>query len=152
MAQVETAWVEDNTPAGASLSGTWNWNSYIPGPHSGSLAHQSTLASGLHQHYFKNATAGLSVLAGDTLFTYVYLDPANPPIEIMLQLYDGNWNHRAYWGANIIAKGTDGTNSRRYMGFYLSPATGFDWKFLPLTWAWRAEHSPEWLLISMTVR
>ena len=35
----------------------------------------------------------------------------------MLQWYDGSrWNHRAYWGANNIAWGIDGTTSRRYMG------------------------------------
>ena len=37
----------------------------------------------------------------------------------MFQFYDpwggyGNWwEHRAYWGENLIRYGTDGTNSRR---------------------------------------
>jgi len=34
----------------------------------------------------------------------------------MLQWNDGTWEHRAYWGANLIAWGTDGTANRRYMG------------------------------------
>ena len=34
----------------------------------------------------------------------------------MLQWYDVNWEHRAYWGANLIGWGTDGTTSRQYMG------------------------------------
>jgi len=46
----------------------------------------------------------------------VYLDPASPPSEVMLQWNDGNWNARAYWGANVIPYGVDGTASRRYMG------------------------------------
>jgi len=50
------------------------------------------------------------------LYTYVYLDPVNPPSEIMLQWNDGTWEHRAYWGANLIPWGTDGTTSRRRMG------------------------------------
>jgi hypothetical protein len=50
------------------------------------------------------------------LIAYVYLDPVNVPNEIMLQWNDGTWEHRAYWGANIIGWGTDGTNSRRFMG------------------------------------
>ncbi len=29
---------------------------------------------------------------------------------------NGNWEHRAYWGANNIGLGVDGTASRRYMG------------------------------------
>ena len=65
----------------------------------------------------------LSVGVGEKLFTYVYLDPANPPTEIMLQFMDANgWEHRAYWGANAIDLGTNGTNSRRYIGPL--PATG----------------------------
>ncbi|MGH9878630.1 MAG: hypothetical protein ACRD5H_13415, partial [Nitrososphaerales archaeon] len=50
------------------------------------------------------------------LYAYVYLDPANPPQQIMLQWNNGNWEHRAYWGENLIGWGTDGTDSRRYMG------------------------------------
>jgi hypothetical protein len=34
----------------------------------------------------------------------------------MLQWNDGSWDHRAYWGANNIGWGTNGTNSRRFMG------------------------------------
>src|SRR5262249_39996980 len=72
--------------------------------------------------YFFSATQTLSVNVGDTLFAYVYLDPANPPTEIVLQWNDGSWEHRAYWGANQINWGTDGTVSRRFMGAL--PATG----------------------------
>lgn len=114
----DVVWVEDVTPPGAALSGTWSWISANPAPYSGSVAHRSTLATGTHQHYFQNAStsARLSVNAGDTLFAYVYLDPANPPSQVMLQWNDGNWEHRAYWGANSIGWGVNGTNSRRYMG------------------------------------
>ncbi len=115
---VDVVWVEDVTPPGATLSGTWSWISANPAPYSGSVAHQSTIATGTHQHYFHNAStsARLSVNAGDTLFAYVYLDPANPPSQVMLQWNDGTWEHRAYWGANAIGWGVNGTNSRRYMG------------------------------------
>ena len=35
----------------------------------------------------------------------------------MLQWAEGgSWEHRAYWGANNLPWGVDGTNSRRYMG------------------------------------
>ncbi len=87
-----------------------------PSPYSGALAHQSAMAAGEHQHYFYNATATLSVALGDSLFSYVYLDPANPPSEVMLQWNNGSWEHRAYWGANLIGLGGDGTMARHYMG------------------------------------
>jgi len=112
-------WVEDAVPAGATASGTnegWNWVSSNPTPFGGALAHQSALLAGVHQHYFTGATPTLSVGAADTLFAYVYLDAANPPREVMLQWNDGTWEHRAYWGANLITWGTDGTASRRFMG------------------------------------
>ncbi|HKR00783.1 MAG TPA: carboxypeptidase regulatory-like domain-containing protein, partial [Pyrinomonadaceae bacterium] len=77
---------------------------------------------GLHQQYFYSSVETLTINAGDKLIAYVYLDPVNTPSEIMLQWNDGSWEHRAYWGANNIALGTDGTESRRYMGAL--PTTG----------------------------
>ena len=121
-----TVWVDDAVPAGATTASdggdAWNWIGANPAPYSGALAHQSALASGEHQHYFYSATATLPVAVGDTLFAYVYLDAANPPSEVMLQWYDGSWEHRAYWGANQIGWGSDGTVGRRAMGAL--PATG----------------------------
>ncbi len=114
------SWVDDELPAGAVLSSeggdTWNWIGSNPAPQSGSLAHQSAAAAGMHQHWFSGATSTLQVNPGDKLFAYVYLDPANPPTQIMLQWNDGSWDHRAYWGANSIQLGSDNTASRRYVG------------------------------------
>src|SRR5205807_3837315 len=111
--------VDDATPGGATLAGDggdgWNWIASNPAPYSGSLAHQSVVAAGEHQHYFYNATATLAIAGGDTLFAYVYLDPANLPSQVMLQWNDGTWDHRAYWGQNRIQYVTDATSVRRYM-------------------------------------
>jgi RHS repeat-associated protein len=121
IATLDTVWSDDAVPAGAVATGdneSWNWVSSNPGPFSGATAHQSNIFAGLHQHYFYGATATLSVGAGDKLFAYVYLDPSNMPSQIMLQWAETGtwWEHRAYWGANNIPWGVDGTNSRRYMG------------------------------------
>src|SRR5438270_8194417 len=75
-----------------------------------------------HQHYFYSATATLPVAVGDTLVAYVYLDAANPPSEVMLQWYDGSWEHRVCWGSSQMNWGSDGTVGRRSMGAL--PATG----------------------------
>jgi hypothetical protein len=118
-----TVWLDDSVPAGAWTgadggdSAQWLWVTSNPAPFSGARAHQSGLASGIHQHYFSQASATLPVNPGDTLFTYVFLDPANPPREIMLQWFDGSsWAHAAYWGENLIPWGADGTSSQRPMG------------------------------------
>ncbi|HEX8500465.1 MAG TPA: S8 family serine peptidase [Pyrinomonadaceae bacterium] len=123
----ETVWVEDSLPGGAAAAGDtdgWNWVGSNPAPYSGSLSHQSAVAGGVHQHFFYGAASTLGVGTGESLFAYVYLDPSNPPSEVMLQWNSNQegWNHRAYWGANLVGWGTDGTGSRRYVGAL--PAAG----------------------------
>jgi len=118
----DTIWVEDSLPRGAlpapfaAVVDPWTWVTSNPTPFSGTQAHQSRTRAGFHQHFFYNALEALNVGAGDILFTYIYLDPANLPRQIMLQWDDGSWEHRAYWGANSVGFGTDNTVSRRNMG------------------------------------
>jgi hypothetical protein len=115
----DRVWSDDAWPDGgsgyASDNDRWNWIASNPAPMSGSFAHQSELASGLH-HHFAVWSAPKSVAAGDTLFAYVYLDPENPPRTVMLTWCAENWEHRAYWGENLTSEGTDGTASRRAIG------------------------------------
>jgi hypothetical protein len=101
----EQVWVEDNVPTGATTTGFgegWNWISSSPSPFSGSLAHQSNIVSGLHNHYFQGATQTLTVNTGERLFAYVFIDPNNVPSELMLQWNDGSVWYNAYWGADNI--------------------------------------------------
>ncbi len=116
----DIVWFDDSTPSGAGLSAdndSWNWVS-SPTPYSGTLAHKSNNAVGLHQHYFYEASPTMQVAAGEKMVTYVYVDAVDTPTQIMLQWnsWEEGWNHRAYWGANQIGWGTDGTQSRRYIG------------------------------------
>ena len=53
---------------------------------------------------------------GDALFAYVYLDPTSPPSEVMLQWYDGTRWARAYWGANALPWGVNGSAALYPMG------------------------------------
>jgi hypothetical protein len=123
----EFVWIEDDVPAGATSSaegsadGKW---SFVAAPRpvfSGQSASVRT-AQGRSQHFFEKAPQGLRVGQNDKLFAYVYLDPAQPPREIMLQWNTGDWKHRAYWGENVIDWGTDGSTERRPMGAL--PKTG----------------------------
>jgi RHS repeat-associated protein len=119
--KIDLPWMDDAVPAGAALGAdggdSWaTWVSSNPTPFSGALASQSNIGSGEHQHYFYSAVATLMVNPGETLIAYVYLDPANPPSEVMLQWNDGTWEHRAYWGANYVGFGVAGTISRYYAG------------------------------------
>jgi beta-glucosidase len=112
-------WIEDSLPTGAVTplgSDPWLWVTNNPVPYSGSQADQSSSGSGFHQQYFSDATSTLTIHTNDALFAYVYLDPANPPSEIMLQWNDGSWEHRAFWGTDNISFGTPGTSSHREMG------------------------------------
>src|SRR5262249_51671680 len=107
------------------IGDTWNWVASGPAPFSGTKAQQSANLAGFHEAYFYGATSTMSVGANDTLVAYVYLDPANPPSEIMLMWLDSasSWEHRAYWGANeLTTGGIDGTASQLNMGPL--PATG----------------------------
>ena len=122
-------WVNDALPGGAVPGGereAWNWiDKQPPGftgaraeseAYIGTRAHRSARVAGRHQHSFTRATERLDVSEGDVLFAHVFLDPAAPPTQVMLQWNDGSWEHRAYWGENRIAWGADGTASRRRMG------------------------------------
>ncbi len=49
------------------------------------------------------------------------LDRENPPQQLMLQFFAGSWEHRAYWGANLIGWGDDGAPSRLRLSQELPP-------------------------------
>ena len=120
-------WLDGAVPDDAVVSATggdgWNWVAAEPAPHSGSLSHQSNLSSGLHEHGFSAASSTMEVDAGDFLFAWVYLDPSEPPSEIMVAWNDGaSWEHRAYWGENTITYGVDGSAERHPAGAL--PPTG----------------------------
>jgi hypothetical protein len=112
-------WIEDDLPAGAKPStehGGWQFVSQLDRPvYSGAKASFRS-GKGLTQHYFLEASPPLRIGAGDRLFAYVYIDPADPPKAIMLQFNDGNWDHRAFWGDDVIGFGESGSPSRLPMG------------------------------------
>ncbi len=117
-------WVNGDVPLGAaefsSGGDAWTWGAFSTP--SGRPGHRSNLAAGEHSHWFQGATATVTVGVGDKMFAWVYLDPVNPPTEILLSWDDGSAEHRAYWGDNTITWGTNNSAGRRYVGAL--PAVG----------------------------
>jgi hypothetical protein len=117
----EHVWIDDSLPPG-SLGRTsdgeksWQWGEAANQPVLSEKFSHARTAQGLSQHYFSGATAGLRIGPDDKLFAYVFLDALNPPKAIMLQFNDGSWEHRAYWGEDLIPLGVAATASRRPQG------------------------------------
>jgi hypothetical protein len=113
-------WIDDGPPAGArelpaGANVAWNYVA-APAPVLSGAKSVRLHTTGLSQVVFESAKPGLTVGAGDKFFAHVWIDPANPPQQIMLQWFSSNWLHRAYWGENLIPFGADGTTERVKMG------------------------------------
>jgi hypothetical protein len=112
-------WVDDTLPSEAEAGGSakdasWRW---VTGPvHSGLAAHEQ---SGSGEVRFHNVS-GLRprvVAPRDRLYAWVFIDPANPPSEIMLEwMADGEWEHRAYWSDAERGEDLPAAPQRRWMG------------------------------------
>jgi mono/diheme cytochrome c family protein len=120
--RADYVWIDDTLPKGAKpvfeghADGQWQFVGKPDHPvFSGEKSHQHT-AKGQSQHFFTEANPGLRVGEGDVLFAYVYLDPKQPPREVMMQWNTGEWKHRAYWGENLVAFGKDKSPERLHLG------------------------------------
>ncbi|MFN9720178.1 MAG: PSD1 and planctomycete cytochrome C domain-containing protein [Planctomycetota bacterium] len=111
-------WIEDEGPSGANMQGDSPWE-FVSAPdhpvYSGTKSSRRK-ADALSQHFFTDAATKLKVGAGDKLFAYCWIDPANPPQTVMLQFNDGHWNHRAYWGEDKIPFGAGDMPEHRHLG------------------------------------
>lgn len=120
--------VEDVVPPGATARGNsepapfpWRSSQSEPSPASGVRMRESTAEPNQFvQHFFDDAAPGAAIelQEGDLLVAWVWIDPENPPTEIMLQWHAprGGWDHRAVWGTHAIGLGVDGTSSKRKIG------------------------------------
>ncbi len=90
---------------------------------SGELARRQS-ADALTQHIVDTKSAPIEIADGDRLFAHVFLDPDDPPEQIMLQFnVGGSWEHRAWWGGDRIPYGRGG-NTAGHFGAGSLPATG----------------------------
>jgi hypothetical protein len=111
----ETVWVDDDFPAGAKMKTATgnlplNWVTAENGQVAKGKRAIKRSEKGLGQDFYQDGAAPLAVPVDARIFFYVYLDPADPPQEIMIQFHNGEWKHRAVWGnPDLIAFGTPGT-------------------------------------------
>ena len=105
-------WFASTRPKGSAPSGTWKVESLA-----GQDAHTDPPNTAAHSHGFSKATEPFEVGTSDVLFSTVYLPPDQMPKQIMLKWHDGQgWEHRAFWGEDLIGEGKPGTSSRFRVG------------------------------------
>ncbi|MCK5184159.1 MAG: hypothetical protein KAQ95_07625, partial [Candidatus Heimdallarchaeota archaeon] len=116
----QSGFIDDVILYGATIGGGWNWDYNFK--HSGVRSHyQEAADSGIvgEQHYFYDAYSGYRVGTGETISAWVYVDPLSESVDEIMVQFDSTaegWNHRAYWGADLINWGVNNTESRRYKG------------------------------------
>lgn len=114
-----TVWFDDAFPQGASWDSTnhaWTWHETWPTPRTGTRALEAPPESGRHEAYFNFAWTPLALGAGDVFYIYVYLFPDSPPRELVISFCADNWEHRAYWGENLLHYAVDNTPAQRRIG------------------------------------
>ena len=111
----EEIWIDDSLPSSGIVHGAWKQTETNGPVHRGKTSYVHT-ATGNQQYFVQNAEKPWLVNEEDELFAHVFLDPQNPPREIMLQWNDGTWDHRAIWGENLIEWGAKNSPARLFMG------------------------------------
>jgi len=112
----EIVWMEDEVPAGYKAQGSPNFVGEGHPVFSGRKALRRKASEGV-QEVFESSTPALTVPQNARLFAHVYLDPKDPPKQVMLQFNTGDWEHRAVWGdIEAIKWGEKGKASRRHLG------------------------------------
>ncbi len=117
---VETIWFEDGFPEGTKPERSGGEIKLITkkeGPvHSGQRALQRTAKNAMGQDFFTGGKT-FTVPKDGKFFAYCYLDPKDPPKQIMLQFHVGGWKNRATWGEQgKIGFGKPGTTENMRIG------------------------------------
>ena len=112
----DSYFIEERLPAGLKPGETWAYSSKLKNqPVYRGKESRVQQSSGLIQHYFLNMKPHKAG-EDDVFFSYVYLDPKNPPKTVMIQINTGGWEHRGYWGEDKIPFGTGNGPAHRRMG------------------------------------
>ena len=115
----DQVWMDDTLLEGsvARVTGGDDWSFVqVPAPFMGERSHRSVSAPGFHSHGFVDAPYPLVPTIGDTLFTYVLLDPADMPEALALEWQADAQPRRVFWGQDRFEWGTVGSPSNCYGG------------------------------------
>ena len=117
----ETMVFDDELPANAVTEGTSGTASlaWVTGPAplpSGTRAHGQS-GNGEITFHRVSGLPPVDLSPHDRLVTWVYLDPARTPREVMVEWFAGaEWEHRAYWADEERPDGMAEAPHRRWMG------------------------------------
>jgi hypothetical protein len=114
--EIEEIWMDDAFPEGAKVMASGHPVTFVDTPVASGKKSLKRSGEGMAQDYYMEGAQPLAVPSAPKFFLHLYLDPADPPEEVMIQLHTGEWSHRALWGADIIDFGAKGTTERFVAG------------------------------------
>lgn len=121
--ELEQVWFEDAFPEGAQVVATGHPTTFVEVPAPVASGKRALKRGGpaMAQDSFNSGAAPLEVPANAKFFVHIYLDPADPPEEVMIQFHSDQWKHRALWGDDIIEFGKKDTTERFKAGALPAP-------------------------------
>ena len=112
----EQVWFDDAFPEGAQVGVSGHPLTFVENPVKSGKKSLKRGGAGMAQDYYQSGAAPLTVPSQAKFFLHVYLDPEDPPEEVMIQFHTKDWSHRALWGADVIDFGKKGTTERYRAG------------------------------------
>jgi hypothetical protein len=77
------------------------------------------------QHFFNGASNTRTVYEGDRFYAWVWIDDEQPTKTVMMQFHSNNsWDHRSFWGEDLINFGGLGADVVAHRPMGPLPATG----------------------------
>jgi hypothetical protein len=113
---LESIWFEDDFPAGAKAGAVGHPQTLVDDPVWSGKKSLKRSGEGMAQDYYEAGAVALEVPPQPKFFVHVFLDPKDPPEEVMIQFHTGAWSHRAVWGQDIIEFGAKNTTERFVAG------------------------------------
>ncbi|MDA0766141.1 MAG: PSD1 and planctomycete cytochrome C domain-containing protein [Verrucomicrobia bacterium] len=114
--EIEQVWFEDAFPAGAQVAASGHPVTFVEEPVASGSKSLKRSGAGMAQDYYQAGAQPLTVPVAPKFFVHIYLDPLDPPEEVMIQFHTDQWKHRALWGDDIIEFGAKGTTERFVAG------------------------------------